>query len=291
MKPQLLKVATGSAHSFSVRRDVVPFFNNKWHYHVEVELIYLEKGAGTQFVGDSIQNFNDGDVILIGSNLPHYWRFNNLPESDKESGVADVSVVHFNELFWGNAFLQLPETKLIKNLLDRAKRGIQITGETRIKVARLIQKMLNADSVRRLILLLETLEVIAESNEVEYLSSVGFVPNLEQSENDRVNAIYEYSFGNYRNKIALKEIAMVANISPNSFCRYFKTHTGKTYSGFLLEYKVGIACKLLIEDKLSIQQICYESGFNNFASFHKYFKKLTGKTPLAYQKEFIYKKA
>lgn len=291
MKPQLLKVATGSAHSFSVRRDVVPFFNNKWHYHVEVELIYLEKGAGTQFVGDSIQNFNDGDVILIGSNLPHYWRFNNLPESDKENGVADVSVVHFSELFWGNSFLQLPETKLIKTLLDRAKRGIQITGGTRIKVAGLIQKMLNADSVRRLILLLETLEVIAESNEVEYLSSVGFVPNLEQSENDRVNAIYEYSFSNYRNKIALKEIAMVANISPNSFCRYFKTHTGKTYSGFLLEYKVGIACKLLIEDKLSIQQICYESGFNNFASFHKYFKKLTGKTPLAYQKEFIYKKA
>ncbi|CAM3923680.1 AraC family transcriptional regulator [Mucilaginibacter galii] len=291
MKPQLLKVATGSAHSFSVRRDVVPFFNNKWHYHAEVELIYLEKGAGTQFVGDSIQNFNDGDVILIGSNLPHYWRFNKLPESDKESGVADVSVVHFSDTFWGNSFLQLPETKLIKNLLDRAKRGVQITGETRIKVAGLIQKMLNADSVRRLILLLETLEAIAESNEVEYLSSVGFVPNLEQSENDRVNAIYEYSFSNYRNKIALKEIAMVANISPNSFCRYFKTHTGKTYSGFLLEYKVGIACKLLIEDKLSIQQICYESGFNNFASFHKYFKKLTGKTPLAYQKEFIYKKA
>jgi AraC-like DNA-binding protein len=291
MKPQLLKVATGSAHSFSVRRDVVPFFNNKWHYHAEVELIYLEKGTGTQFVGDSIRNFNEGDVILIGSNLPHYWRFNNLPESNKGNEVADVSVVHFNELFWGSSFLQLPETKLIKNLLDRSKRGIQITGETRIKVARLIQKMLNADSVRRLILLLETLEVIAENNEVEYLSSVGFVPNLEKTENDRVNAIYEYSFTNYRSKIALEEIAMVANMSPNSFCRYFKAHTGKTYSGFLLEYKVGIACKLLIEDKLSIQQICYESGFNNFASFHKYFKKLTNKTPLVYQKEFIYTKA
>lgn len=291
MKPQLLKVATGPAQSFSVRRDIVPFFNNKWHYHTEVELIYLEKGSGTQFVGDSIKTFNDGDVVLIGTNLPHYWRFDDPRVTDNVSSIADVSVVHFNENFWGYTFLQMPETKLIKSLLDRSKRGIQVAGKTREQVAGLIHQMLKADAVKRLILLLETLEVIAGSSEIHYLSSVGFTPNLEQTENDRINAIYEYSLTNFTNKITLEEIAKVANISPSSFCRYFKMQTGKTYSGFLLEYKVGIACKLLIEDKLSIQQICYESGFNNFASFHKYFKKLTNKTPLAYQKEFIYKKA
>ncbi|MDT3401195.1 AraC family transcriptional regulator [Mucilaginibacter terrae] len=286
MKPQLLKVATGPAQSFSVRRDLVPFFNNKWHYHTELELIHLEKGSGMQFVGDSIKNFGNGDIVLLGSNLPHYWRFDTPQLMQHELSAADITVTHFNESFWGDKFLTLPETNAIKNLLERAQRGIQVLGHTRKQVALLMQKMLDAHTIKRLLLLLEILERIAQSKEISYLSSVAFVPNLQKADNNRINAIYEHSLANYRNKITLNEIASVANISPHSFCRYFKTHTGKTYSGFLLEYKVGVACKLLIEDKLSIQQICYETGFNNFASFYKSFKKITKKTPLAYQKDF-----
>jgi len=290
MKPQLLKVATGLAQSFSVRHDLIPFFNNKWHYHTEVELIFLEKGTGTQFVGDNIRSFSDGDVVLIGANLPHYWRFDDHYFVEDSKSSADVTVAHFNEHFWGAQFLQLPENKMIKNILDKAKRGIQIIGNTRAQVAKMMKEMLQAESFKRMIILLEILELVAESGEVRFLSSSSFLPNLEDAENERINAIYEYSLSNFTNKISLEEIATVACISPNSFCRYFKTHTGKTYSGFLLECKIGLSCKLLIQDKLSIQQICYESGFNNFASFHKYFKKLTGKTPLAYQKEFTNKK-
>ncbi|MEO6520652.1 MAG: AraC family transcriptional regulator [Mucilaginibacter sp.] len=290
MKPQLLKVATGLAQSFSVRHDLIPFFNNKWHYHTEVELISLEKGTGTQFVGDNIRSFSDGDVVLIGANLPHYWRFDDHYFVEDSKSAADVIVAHFNENFWGVQFLLLPENAMIKNILDKAKRGIQIIGNTRARVAEMMQQMLKAESFKRMVILLEILELIAGSSEVHFLSSSSFLPNLEDAENERINAIYEYSLSNFTNKISLDEIATIACISPNSFCRYFKTHTGKTYSGFLLECKIGLSCKLLIQDKLSIQQICYESGFNNFASFHKYFKKLTGKTPLAYQKEFTHKK-
>jgi AraC-like DNA-binding protein len=290
MKPQLLKVATGLAQSFSVRHDLIPFFNNKWHYHTEVELIFLEKGTGTQFVGDNIRSFSDGDVVLIGANLPHYWRFDDHYFVEDSKSSADVTVAHFNENFWGVQFLQLPENRMIKNILDKAKRGIQIIGNTRVRVAEMMQQMLKAEPFKRMVILLEILELISDNSEVRFLSSSSFLPNLEDAENGRINAIYEYSLSNFTNKISLEEIATVACISPNSFCRYFKTHTGKTYSGFLLECKIGLSCKLLIQDKLSIQQICYESGFNNFASFHKYFKKLTGKTPLAYQKEFTQKK-
>ncbi|GAB3937421.1 AraC family transcriptional regulator [Mucilaginibacter myungsuensis] len=287
MKPLLLKVATGTSASFSVRRDLVPFFNNKWHYHLELELVSFEKGSGMQFVGDHMKNFGPGDVVFIGSNLPHYWRFDaNVIEGETEY-VADTMVSHFSEQFLGRTFVDLPENKHIKQLFERAKRGIQVNGKTRKQVASLMQDMLKAESFKRLMILLQILDIIARSTEVEYLSSISFLPNPEQSANDRVNAIYEYSINNYMNKISLEEVAKVANISPNSFCRYFKANTGKTYSGFLLEYKVGVACKLLIEDKLSIQQICYESGFNNFAGFYKYFKKITGKTPHNYQKEFI----
>ncbi|WP_295771918.1 AraC family transcriptional regulator [uncultured Mucilaginibacter sp.] len=287
MKPHLLRVATGPAQSFSVRRDTIPFFNNKWHYHFEIELIYLEKGTGTQFVGDHISNFNHGDIVLLGSNLPHYWRFDDSQFSGNQSISADITVAHFKENFLGEKFLQLPESKLIKDLLDRARRGVKITGETRNKVAALMHMLLKAESLMRILLLLEILECIAGSNETIYLSSVGFAPSLQQTEKERINTIYEYSIANYMNPITLDEIASVANISPHSFCRYFKTHTGKTYSSFLIDFKVGVACRLLIENKLSIQQICFESGFNNFANFYKAFKKITGKTPLVYQNDYI----
>ena len=122
---------------------------------------------------------------------------------------------------------------------------------------------------------------------MEQLSSIGFKNEYTDQANDRINQVYDFSFTNFKRKIDLEEIAAVAGISPNSFCRYFKARTKKTYSQFILEIKVGYACKLLIDNKYSVKQICYESGFNNFASFHKYFKLITNKSPLDYKKEFI----
>lgn len=145
---------------------------------------------------------------------------------------------------------------------------------------------MKAEGHHRVVLLMEALSAIGSCSNLTYLSSIGFKQDLVEAENDRINTIYDYSIRNFRNKIQLEEIAAMANISPNSFCRYFKSRTRKTFSQFLIELRVGHACKLLIENNLSIKQICYESGFNNFTSFHKYFKMITGKSPLTYQKEF-----
>ncbi|WP_158994628.1 AraC family transcriptional regulator [Mucilaginibacter sp. L196] len=287
MKPQLLKVSTGPAHSFSVRQDLVPQFNNVWHYHPEVELIHLKKGEGTQFIGDSIRQFKMGDVMLIGSQLPHYMRFDEAYFREESNKSADVRVAHFCENFWGDQFLQLPENRMLKTVLEKARRGIIVNGKTKIVVAEIMEKMLNSNGSEKIILLMEALNAIAACNQVTLLSSIGFKHNPGSPEDDRIKAIYEYSMANFRNKIYLEEIASIANVSPNSFCRYFKSHTQKTYSQFLIELKVGHACKLLIENKVIIKQLCYESGFNNFASFHKFFKQITGKSPLIYQKEFM----
>jgi AraC-like DNA-binding protein len=292
MKPQLLKVSKGPAQSFSVRQDLVPHFNNKWHYHPEVELIHFKRGEGTQFVGDSIKQFKAGDIVLIGSQLPHYWRFDDSYfKEDSKKGV-DIRVAHFSEDFWGEQFLNLPENKMIKSVLEKAKRGIKVNGKTKIIVAGILERMQNCEGYERITLLMQALNTIANCNQVTVLSSLGFKHNASLSaDNDRINAIYEYSMANFRNKIHLEEIAAIAYISPNSFCRYFKSHTQKTYSQFLIELKVGHACKLLIENKIIIKQLCYESGFNNFASFHKFFKQITGKSPLSYQKEFMQQSA
>lgn len=289
MKPQLLKVPTGPAQSFSVRQDLVPYINNRWHYHPEVELIHFKKGCGTQFIGDSIKSFKSGDIVLVGAHLPHYWRFDDQYFNPATNIKADIRVAHFTENFLGEQFLNLPENKLIKNLFERGRRGIQVHGKIKLKISELLIEMLNEDGPNKIILLLEALSLIASCPQTTLLSSIGFRQDYEESENNRINAIYEFTLANFKRKIHLEEIAEVAVISPNSFCRYFKSKTRKTYSQFLTEIKVGHACKLLIENRLSIKQLCYESGFNNLASFHKYFKIITGKSPLNYQKEFMHR--
>jgi len=287
MRPQLLKVLRGPGHSFSIRQDLVPHVNNRWHYHKEVELIHFKKGKGTQFIGDSIKRFNAGDVVLVGSNLPHYWRFDDAYFEENTKATADVRVAHFCEDFWGNNFLDLPENVGIKSVLEKGKRGLQITGKTKQAVAETLEELLDADGPQRIILLIQALITISGCKQLETLASMGFKHDFLEAENDRINDIYDFTLKNFKRPIQLEEIASVANISPNSFCRYFKSRTRKTYSQFLIEIRVGHACKLLIESGMSIKQLCYESGFNNFTSFHKYFKLITGKSPLIYQKEFI----
>ena len=279
MRPQLLKVSREPGHSFSVRRDLVPYINNKWHFHTEVELIHIKQGSGTQFVGDNIRRFNPGDIVLVGAHLPHYWRFDEAP--------VDARVVHFSENIWGGSFLDLPENIQLKSLLDTSKRGLQVEGEAKHTVGRLLEQLLVSEGMPRMILLLEITHVLAASGQLHPLASIGFRHSPGDTEHERVNLIYQYSLGHFKQPIQLEEIAAIANISPNSFCRFFKSRTRKTFSRFLLELRVGHACKLLIENNLSIKQICYESGFNNFTSFYKYFKLITGKSPVGYQKEFM----
>lgn len=286
MRPYLLKVSKGPDSSFSVRQDLFPV-NNRWHYHAELEFIHIKKGEGTKFIGDSISRFKSGDVVLVGKDLPHYWRFDEVTIDDHGKTNTDVRVAHFTENFWGEQFLNLPENNNLKTILEKAKRGLQITGKAKQVDAEILDQLLTSEGSQRIILLIEALTAVANCKQLISLSSMGFKPDFVESENDRINAIYDYSIKNFKNRIQLEEIAEVANISPNSFCRYFKSRTRKTYSQFLIELRVGHACKLLIENKECIKRLCYESGFNNFTSFHKYFKQITGKSPLIYQKEFI----
>ncbi len=286
MKPHLLFVPLGPNQTFSVRHDVVPHFLNRWHYHTEVELVHIVKGKGTQFIGDSIHHFKDGDVILVGSNLPHYWKCDDIYFQNNPELNVEAKVIHFLEDLWGDKFLDLSENKILRDLYKKAKQGILLTGKTKNKVIEIIDKMLLEKDMKRIVSLLEVLEIIAVSTEYTFLSSAVTLSNYNDAEAKRLNDIYQYSLANFKKKITLDEIADVANISTNSFCRYFKTKTKKTYSQYLIETRVLYSCKLLIENKLTISGVCYESGFNNFSNFNKFFKSIMGKSPLQYKKEF-----
>ena len=281
MRAELLKVPRKPDDSFSVRQDLSNQVNNRWHYHPELELIHFHRGGGTQFVGDNIKRFDAGDIVLVGSNLPHFWRY------DRPDPVADTpysTVVHFRNDLWGSAFLTLPETRPLKSLLERAGRGILLRDRA---LGDRIGELRRSEGLDRLLALLGVLRDIAARPGAHLLSSMGFRPAFSEGESERINAIYDFTLQHFADNIYLEDVSRVAQLVPNSFCRYFKAKTGKTYSQFVTEIRVGQACKLLLEGKEGIKQVCYASGFNNFTSFNAAFKRITGKTPQGYQKTFM----
>jgi AraC-like DNA-binding protein len=287
MKPELLKVLASPDNSFNIRYDVVPHFYNRWHFHPEIELVHIEKGTGIQFTGDNIDRFEDDDVLLIGAYLPHYWKCDDIYFDKNSSLKAIATVAHFRSDSWGKDFLELPENRKIKDLVQKAKKGISIKGQTKKQVIQYLKEMQSAEGTNKIILLLQALYTIATSKSIKVISETAFEQSAENKESERLNTIYKYTLDNFRNNIPLQKIAEIAHISPNSFCRYFKAHTRKNYNLFLQELRVGYASKLLIENKENITRICYQSGFNNVTNFYKSFKKITGKTPLEYQNYFI----
>ncbi|MHA4895194.1 AraC family transcriptional regulator [Pedobacter sp. PWIIR3] len=282
MKPQHLTILNQADHSFSIRKETIPNINNTWHYHQEIELICFHKGSGTQFIGDHIKSFAAGDIVLVGKELPHYWRYDNKFLEETDSDTPYSTVIHFMDNFMGEKFLHLPEAAPIKFLLEKAKNGILITGDDAVRIAEKMEAIYLANGLEKILALLNCLLKISGLKQLSSLSSIGFKYDLSASEKKRLNNIYNFVLNNFRSKILLEQVAEVADLVPNSFCRYFKKKTGKTFSQFLIDVRIGYARKLIIENQMDIKQICFESGFNNFSCFHKQFKSLTGTTPKDY---------
>ncbi len=285
MKPQLLKITNEPVSSFSLRQDFSANINCRWHYHPELELIYFHKGSGTQFIGDQIRRFSEGDLLLLGDNLPHYFMYDDACLTDEQEHTPFATVIHFRLDFMGEHFIHLPESRPIKSLLERANRGLVFDRDQVAALVPLLWKMVQSQNMTRLLSLIECLSRCAEAPS-QALSSIGFRYNHQESEKNRLSTIYNFTIKNFKNRIDLKEIASITGLTPNSLCRYFKVQTGKTYYQFLLEIRIGYACKLLLDNNHSIKQICFESGFHNFSSFHKSFKAITGFTPQNYQQQY-----
>jgi len=254
-----------------------------WHYHEEIELVYIVKGSGVQFIAENIHYFKPGDLIMFGSFLPHLWRSDEQYLKPNSEEKVEAIVLHFSPDCLGKGFFNLPENKELLKLLENAKRAIRIYGDTRDTVAALMKRLLHAEKSERIIFLLQILDKIAYSKEVKTVNKNLTVHN-SPTEVDRLNNVYQHLLDNYTHEIPLQEIAEIANISPPAFCRYFKARTRKTFSAFLLELRVAHAAKLLIESNLPVSEICYQSGFNNFSHFNKHFKTLIGRTPLQHRK-------
>ena len=264
----------------------LPHFIVPWHYHPAIELMYITRGIGTRFVGDCIEQYEEGDVCMIGPNLPHEWR-NDDAYFDKESGLRATCICLFfkREIFDPN-FIRLPEMNNIRDLIERSRRGLKFTGNSKLEITRFIRSSVNDVGVRKVTNLLILLELMATSTEYELLASVGFTNSVNSEDFERFNKVYKFLVKNFATSIRLEEVSTLVGLTPTAFCRYFKERTKKTFVEYLNEMRIGYSKKLLLENKMKISTISGEVGFPNLSNFISQFKKVTGMSPSQFQKQF-----
>jgi AraC-like DNA-binding protein len=283
MRNALRKDLEPVASSFIVKELVEPHFDPNWHFHPHYQLFLVEEGTGTRFIGDSIKPFAEGDLVFLGPNLPHLWR-SDQAFFKRDSGLTTRGiVVYFSEDFLGDHFFDKPEMSLMQQLLEHARRGLEWTGPTRDLVHQTLQKLtVQAVGFTRVMTLLSLLDDLSHAADYRFITSLGYTNTVKPSETDRMQQVHNYVLGHFHDDISLDSVADLAGMTPPAFCRYFKARANKTFSEFVSEIRIGHSCKLLMEGKLSVTQVSYESGYRTLSNFNRQFKGITGQTPSEY---------
>ena len=251
----------------------------KWHYHPEIELVYVSNGEGKRQVGLHLSNYSDGDLVLIGSNVPHTGFTEYFDQERKEV------VIQFKPEFLGNSIENVFEFKKISKLLELSKQGLVFYGETKKNIGISMLGLQYESNFQQLLTLIRILESLASSDEFTILNKDDFSKSNSIIENERINKIFNYIKINYKDKVYLEEASNLIYMTKPSFCRYFKKHTGKRFTEFLNEYRINNALKLLAQTEMDIKNICYECGFNNFSHFNRLFKNTLNLTPSEYRRK------
>lgn len=278
------KLTISTSHPIRARFYDYPRFTYPWHFHSEYELIYVERGKGDCLIGDSIIPYAEGDLILFGPELPHSMQ-SPLPSSDEPKlGVKGVNI-QFEKDFMHYSISQYSQFIPIRNLLEDASRGIRFSiGHSR-KMIRLLKQIPVAKGADQIILLLSLLQMMAADEERKYLTTSHYTPSPSVMRNQRIEKVIAYLNKHYTESIGLNEIASYTAMNPSAFCRYFKENTGKTFKEYVLEMRIGYACKLLIGSRMNVSQVSAACGFESPVHFNRIFKKVTGLTPTLYREQ------
>lgn len=278
MKIFPFKIPKSKEEALIYQEDKELVFYDKLHQHEEIQISYIQRGEGTILVGDTITEYKKGDIIALGSNLPHVFRSET---TDTEKSV--MQTIFFTSTSFGKDFFELPEFKTLIPFFAMLKHGFKIEGDTQ-KTANQFKKFKNGDELERFSLFFKIIKNLCFS-EKKPLSSFIYEKNLSDSEGKRMQSVFEYVMTNYQKNITLEEIAAISNMTKNAFCRYFKIRTNKTFFQFLIEIRIERAGKLLLKNKessvLEIAEVC---GFNNISNFNRKFKEIKHLSPLQYRK-------
>ncbi|WP_086476509.1 MULTISPECIES: AraC family transcriptional regulator [Arenibacter] len=284
--PNIEKALTNK-QTFIFKDLVGPYFNPNWHFHPEFQISFIAEGKGTRFVGDHVQSFEEGDLVITGPNLPHLWRSDD-DYFEKDSTLTTRGlVIYFDNELLSESLLNKEEFYKINKLVENSVRGMEFYGETRHKINQLMPKLAKENGFARIMKLLEIIDILANSEEYHLLASPGYVNAFKGDDAEKMQIVYNYVMNNFKDKISLEEIASLLNMTTTSFCRYFKPRANKTFTRFVNEIRIGHARKLLLEDNLNISQISYECGFNALSNFNRQFKSIVKMSPHEFRKLFL----
>ncbi len=285
MKPLLIDLDYSLTDTFMIKELNVPYFTNTHHFHKDYEIVFVKKSSGKRIVGNHVDNFNDGDLVFIGPDLPHAWFNDSTYYEDREDLAAQSVVVYLKRTWLEHSVLPLPQTGKLKKLLENSCRGIRFNGETARQIRLLLSDIYRAEGFRQAADLFTVLSLMSESKEYELLAGINYLNTHSENETARLNRVYEYVMRNFPGQIRLEHAADIANMSPNAFCRYFRKQTQKNFSQFVNEIRVGHACRLLTKNDMSVTEVCYESGYQSVTNFNKFFRRITGKSPVEYRRD------
>lgn len=278
MKVLPFKIPKPEADAFIFQIDKKLAFYDKLHQHEEIQISFIVSGEGSLIVGDTISNYQSGDILVIGGNLPHVFK-----SEQKDTEESYMLSVFFTKTSFGNDFFQLAELAELTPFFNRSKHGFKITSKQKL-FKELFFQLEHASKLHQFISLIEILKMASTAS---YKSLSSFVYNKTYSDNEgeRMRNVIEYTMSNFKNDISLQTIADVANMTKNAFCKYFKKRTNKTYIQFLNELRIEYAMKLLqTYTDLSIAEIAEHSGFNNISNFNRQFKSKKNRSPKNYRK-------
>ncbi len=273
---------------FFIREVNQHYFSSEFHFHEECQLAYIIKGSGKRIIGDSVEHFDENELIFIGSNIPHVW-YNTDKKYEKSKKILSVSLSLFIS---PSKFLihlsSLGDIERIEKLFQRAQRGMVITGRSKAKLISLLKKAADEHGTERIITLLRIIHLLSVSQEYSLLTTGNYINTFQNRDNERMNNVYEFLIKNFKHEVSLAEVAGIAAMNPNAFCRFFKSRTQKSLTQFINEIRIGHACKLLSNKDAGIAQIAYDCGFNNVSNFNRAFKIVKKLSPREYRKELSY---
>jgi AraC-like DNA-binding protein len=288
LKPTLVKKLDNllSESLYYMEEIDLPYFGTDFHYHEECQLSYIVESTGKRLVADDVTAFGPGDLSFMGPHLPHVWMNDPAYFQGNEQYRARSIILFFYPEPLLQALSCFSNMDKVAAMLNRGKRGIDFFGDTRERIATLLQKMLHLEEgLPQLMALLEVLQLMSGAAEYTYITGNGYQHPQPQRENQRLNQVLAYVFEHFRDEITLSTVAAAVNMNPHAFCRFFKMHTQKTFVDFLTEVRIAHACKMLGQQYSDITSLAFECGFNNISNFNRCFKSLKGITPRDYRKK------
>lgn len=277
MKVFPFKIPKSGDESIIYQEDIEMVFYDKLHQHEENQISYIKKGEGSVLVGDTFSHYQQGDILVIGSYLPHVFK------SEKSTEKSFMQSLFYTSSSFGKDFFDLPTFKSIQPFCESNRNGFIIKNAPK-KIVKLFKKFKTENEFNRFLIFLEILKYLSLADK-KLLSNYVYERKITANEGKRMQTVFEYVMNHYQRNITLDEIASVSNMTKNAFCRYFKIRTKKSFFQFLIEIRIERAAKLLSQkNELSVLEIAESCGFNNISNFNRQFKVIKHISPLQYRK-------